>query len=264
MSLAMFDRLMATVFRARRRLDGRVAVGHRLEVVGRRAERQAGLAARAARPSAAGNSACVLIPVPTRRAADRPARASASRRSVQPPDAVLDLRGVAGELLPEPDRHRVLQVGPADLDDGVERRGLRVERARASRSQGGDQALLRSPPAAATWIAVGMTSLDDCPMLTASLGWTGVLPPATAGRPSRWRSRRSPRWCSCSSRCRCRSGRCRRRTGRRAGRRRPPARPGRSARRASGSSRPRSMLTCAAAFLIRPMARMKRAGTAAG
>ena len=26
-------------------------------------------------------------------------------------------------------------------------------------------------------MAVGITSLDDCPMFTASLGWTGDLPP---------------------------------------------------------------------------------------
>src|SRR5437764_305657 len=40
-------------------------------------------------------------------------------------------------------------------------------------------ATVLSAPDASTWIAVGITSLDDWPMLTASLGWTGVLPPRT-------------------------------------------------------------------------------------
>ncbi|MNC92201.1 hypothetical protein D3C83_85850 [compost metagenome] len=36
--------------------------------------------------------------------------------------------------------------------------------------------------AAATCIAVGKLSFDDCPLLTWSLGWTGLLPPRSPVR----------------------------------------------------------------------------------
>ena len=51
----------------------------------------------------------------------------------------------------------------------------------------GMQVVARSPAAAATWMAVGMTSLDDWPMLTWSLGWTGVASPCCAAQRARWR-----------------------------------------------------------------------------
>ena len=38
--------------------------------------------------------------------------------------------------------------------------------------------------AAATWIEVGMTSLEDCPLLTWSLGWTGSREPSSPPRDS--------------------------------------------------------------------------------
>ena len=44
-------------------------------------------------------------------------------------DALLDLEGVAAELLAEGQRRRVLGVGAADLDDVVERLGLLDQRA---------------------------------------------------------------------------------------------------------------------------------------
>ena len=203
------------------------------------------------------------MPVPDGRAADRQLGQRLRDAVLQPPDAVLDLRGVARELLPQPDRHRVLQVGPADLDDVVERLGLLVERARAGPASAGISRFW-IPSSAATWIAVGITSLDDWPMLTASLGWTGVLPPRTPCRAARWRSRRSPRWCSCSSRCRCRSGR-RRATNW------SSCWPSATAWAAwtiaapsSAASSPRSMLTWAADFLIRPIARMNARGNRSG
>ena len=55
-------------------------------------------------------------------------------------DAVLDLLGVAGELLAEGDRGRVLGVGAADLDDVLPRLRLVVQRV-AELLQGRDQAV---------------------------------------------------------------------------------------------------------------------------
>ena len=113
-------------------------------------------------------------------------------------------------------------------------------------------------------MAVGITSLDDWPMFTASLGWTGDLPPRTPGRAARWRcpaitslvfmfvevplpvwKTSTTNWSSCL--------------------------PSATAWAAwtigapsSGASRPRSMFTWAAAFLIRPMARMNARGNRSG
>ena len=50
-------------------------------------------------------------------------------RDVQPRDAALDLRGVAGKFLAERQRRRVLGVGAADLDDVRERLFLFAQRA---------------------------------------------------------------------------------------------------------------------------------------
>ena len=82
-----------------------------------------------------------------------------------------ELRGVAGELLAQRQRRRVLQVRAADLDDVGESGGLGRQRApRAwSATAAGRGKRFR---AAATFIAVGNTSLDDWPRLTSSLGCT--------------------------------------------------------------------------------------------
>ena len=87
----------------------------------------------------------------------------------------LDLGGVAGELLAERERRGVLEVRAADLDDVVQGRGLVRQRGVQSLERR-DQLAARPPPAAMC-IAVGKLSLDDWPMFTWSLGWTGVLPP---------------------------------------------------------------------------------------
>ena len=57
------------------------------------------------------------------------------------PDRFLDLARVAAELLAEPDRRRVLEVGPAGLDDRPELLGLGGER-RVEPLEGRDQLLL--------------------------------------------------------------------------------------------------------------------------
>ena len=116
MLLAMFDRLIATVLSVpdASTAASRLAIASKQLAAGRNGS--AGILARAS-AIRWGNSAWVLMPVPTAvppigKLGERLGCACRSRRT-----AVLDLRGVARELLPEPDRHGVLQVGPADLDD---------------------------------------------------------------------------------------------------------------------------------------------------
>ena len=95
---------------------------------------------------------------------------------VDPLDALLDLEGVAAELLAQRQRRRVLGVGAADLDDVLERRRLVDQRA---------VQLLQRPAASprcasiavAMCIAVGKVSFDDWPMLTWSFGCTGFFEP---------------------------------------------------------------------------------------
>ena len=59
----------------------------------------------------------------------------------RPPERFLDLAGVAAELLAEPDRRRVLQVGPARLDDRPELLLLGHERG-VEALEGGQQLVL--------------------------------------------------------------------------------------------------------------------------
>ena len=79
-----------------------------------------GRASPAAAITRSANPGGALSPVPTA----VPPRASSASRGFDgragARRALLDLLRVARELLPEPDRHRVLQVGAADLDDVVE------------------------------------------------------------------------------------------------------------------------------------------------
>ena len=86
----------------------------------------------------------------------------------------VELGDVAGELLPERQRHRVLQVRAADLDDVGELLGLGVERV-AQRVHRRDESLATISSAAAMCIAVGKVSFDDCDMFTSSFGWTGFF-----------------------------------------------------------------------------------------
>ena len=81
-----------------------------------------------------------------------------------PVEAALELAGVAAEFLPQSDRHGVLQVRPAGLDDVVvfDRLGAQgVPQMFSAGSRGWVMAIW-----AARWITVGVTSLDDCPLLT--------------------------------------------------------------------------------------------------
>ena len=78
--------------------------------------------------------------------------------------AAPDARGVAAELLPERDRHGVLQVRAAGLQHVGELVGLAREavgeRARRRRRA------VRAPSSSARRVAVGKTSFVDWPMLT--------------------------------------------------------------------------------------------------
>ena len=119
----MFERLTATVLSAPEASTAasRLAIASNVFGAGRNV--QPGLAAQSAAAIRWGNSACVLIPVPT---AVPPIGSSAQRaarsvRAVGLRAATCD--GVAREFLAQPDRHGVLKMGPADLDDAVERPG---------------------------------------------------------------------------------------------------------------------------------------------
>ena len=83
--------------------------------------------------------------------------------------AEADLRGVAGELLPERDRHGVHQVRAAGLDDVLELLRLAGER-RLEPLERGQQRVSVASSSAARCTALGNTSLDDWPMLTWSFG----------------------------------------------------------------------------------------------
>ncbi len=107
-----------------------------------------------------------------RRAAQRQL-AHAGEHRLEPLDGVAHRGGVAGELLAEHHRRRVHQVGAARLHQPGELLRLRA-RAR-SPGRRGRAAGRRSPRAqAATWMAVGKVSLDDCEALTWSLGCTST------------------------------------------------------------------------------------------
>ena len=91
-----------------------------------------------------------------------------------PREVGVELGDVPAELLPERERHGVLQVRAADLHDVGELLGPRGQRvAHAQRRSAG--AAGRSPSAAAMCIAVGNVSFEDCDMLTWSFGCTGDL-----------------------------------------------------------------------------------------
>ncbi len=97
---------------------------HRLEAVGRRLEGAPRLLGQAVdHPRRDSGGAFRPGPPRCRRAAARPGGAS------PPPAGRARLRrGVPRELLPEADRHGVLEMGAADLDHAVELRRLAVER----------------------------------------------------------------------------------------------------------------------------------------
>mgnify|MGYP003693621371 CR=1 FL=1 len=165
-----------------------------------------------------------------RGAADREgAEARRASRSIRA-EVGVELGDVAGELLAERERHRVLQVGAADLHDVVElARPWRRARPAARRRSGRAAAGPRAPPRRASpWETCRWTTGD---MLTWSFGWIGVLAARACRRRARSRGSRSPRSRSCSSACRSRSATPTAGSGRRACPRSSRRRRARSARR---------------------------------
>ncbi len=163
------------------REDERVVRRQGLELVRRRREGQGGeLEHLGGEPL--GEFRMGVEPGADRRAALRE-RVEARQGRLDPGDAELDLRRVAGEFLPERDRGRVLQVRAADLDDVGE--GLAfASRARQEVAQGRQEPRLRSraPPRHAS--RSGSESFEDWPRLTWSFGWTGDFPPRAPPRRS--------------------------------------------------------------------------------
>ena len=114
--------------------------------------------------TAAANPSGALRPVPTAVPPSASSSSSGSAASTRP-TALADLGGVPGELLTERDRRGIHEVGPARLHDvgelvglARERSGKVLERRQEILADGGD--------CGETWMAVGITSLDDCPKFT--------------------------------------------------------------------------------------------------
>ena len=118
------------------REDEGVVGCQRLELVGGRGEGQAG------QLGDLGRELLGEFRMGVEAGADRRAalgqRQHARKRRLHPLGAQSHLRDIAREFLAEGDGRRVLQVGPADLDDGGERLGLRLERV-VQVLQGGQQ-----------------------------------------------------------------------------------------------------------------------------
>ena len=86
-------------------------------------------------------------------------------RLLDPRQVRVELGDVAGELLAEGERDRVLQVGAPDLHDVGELGRPPVERVAQRRGPTGRAGAVTSSTAA-MFIAVGNVSLDDCDMFT--------------------------------------------------------------------------------------------------
>ena len=181
-SFAIFVSAPASAAQRAVQVHQRVVGGERLELV-RRGDRTASRCTSAiSAATRSPNSGCVLSPVPTAVPPSASSQHVRQRRlDVRP--RVRELRRVAGELLAERQRRRVLQVRAADLDDVGERRGLRRRASRGAPSSAGSR-LRVTVSAAATFIAVGNTSFDDWPRLTSSFGCTSRPSPRGPPRSS--------------------------------------------------------------------------------
>ena len=125
-SEAIFHRLSAIVRMAPWAAIGGVERGLGVEVVGGLADGQPGQG----RQPGAGPERVLgmgVDPGPDRRPAERDLEQLGLGRACAP-ERLLDLAGIATELLAEADRRRVLQMGPAGLDDRPERLLLGDER----------------------------------------------------------------------------------------------------------------------------------------
>ena len=240
MSLAILVSDTATTFSARRAPPGR-----RGSPAPRRVKRLGDLEARVLAQLGAHPLGELGVRVQARAGGGAAERdlSDPAQRAPHPVHAQLHLGRVAAEFLAQGHRDRVHQVGAAGLDDVGELLGLALQR--------------RGEPVHRGQQVVG--HLDPGPPGGRPRGrrrsTTGPCSRRRSGGHRPRRGWRSPRWHSCSRRCRSRSGRRRSGTGRRARRRRPPS-PAAAMRSAnSRSSRPSSAFTSAAAALMRPSQR---------
>ena len=88
----------------------------------------------------------------------------AGQRSLDPLDVVGEHAGVAGPLLSQRERRRVLHVRAADLDDVLPCLGFRAMASRRAVIAGISRRFTST--AAAIFIADGNESFDDCDMFT--------------------------------------------------------------------------------------------------
>ena len=116
------------------------------------------------------NSGMGVDPGPDRRPAERHLE-QLGLGGPRPAERLLDLAGVAAELLAEPDRRRVLEVRPAGLDDRPELLLLGDQR-RCGAARGRAAARSSIAIAADSWSAVGIVSFELWQRLTSSFGWT--------------------------------------------------------------------------------------------
>ena len=152
--------------------DDFVVRGERCEFVGMRAEGKSGELGDFAR-SALREFRMRVEPGADSGAADgQIVEASAER--VDALYVAVEQADPAGKFLAHRQRRGVLQVRAADFDDVREFLGFGVERARADFLPPGASWRAVSV-AAAMCMAVGNVSLEDCDMLTSSLGWIGLL-----------------------------------------------------------------------------------------
>ena len=149
----------------------RVVGGERRELVRRRDERQSGQLGDL-RGRRLGEPGRRVQPGADGGAADREL-VQAGQRRLDPLDVGVELRHVPAELLAERERDGVLQVRPSDLHDVGELLGRAASASRSAPTLGSRRS--HDLSAAATCIAVGNVSLDDCDMFTWSFGWTGDL-----------------------------------------------------------------------------------------
>ena len=146
MSLAIFISDVARRDERSRREDVGVLRALRFEMVLGLAKLRCRSVARSSSATIAPNSGMRVEPGADRGAADRQLAQTGQRR-LDAVDGVLDLAGVAAELLAEADRHRVHEVRASDLDHVVELVGLLGAASSCSeRSAGRSRARSRARP----------------------------------------------------------------------------------------------------------------------
>ena len=164
MSLAILNRLIAIVFSCPLASTTRVLGALRFEMISRFAKCDAGALFEMPHHFRRENRDADSIRCRRRcRRGPVPARLDRFLRALP---RVFDLLRVAAEFLAEPDRRRIHQMGAADLDDVPELLRLFASSALLQVFPARATSTFFSCSAALMCMAVGITSLLDCPMLT--------------------------------------------------------------------------------------------------